>query len=113
MSEFAVTKKQAELLREAWRRWNLRPHIPAYADEIYSKKSITRAWTGLGSATVYKPVHDAGLMEPVHELQHGTTIWWRLTEKGVLALIMLGWIEGDLDEKETRQATGGHAFGKT
>jgi hypothetical protein len=63
-------------------------------------KRITEAWTGLGSATHYKPVVDAGLMEPVHEAHPGHSIWWKLTEKGVLAMIMLGWIEGELYEKE-------------
>lgn len=93
--EFAVTKAQAKLLREAWRRWKMRS-MPN------PNRSLTTAWTGLGSASYYKPVLDAGLMEPVHGLDPGSTIWWRLTEKGVLAMIILGWIEGGLDEEETR-----------
>ncbi len=96
--EFAVTEKQAVLLREAYRRW-----------KMYSRgddKTILEAWTGLGSATFYKPVVDAGFMEPIHALHPGNSIWWRLTEKGVLAMTMLGWIEGGLYEGETWRKTG-------
>ena len=90
MSEFAVTKAQAVLLREARRRFH----------RYGCNDNIRDAWTGLGSATHYKPVFDAGLMEPIHALHPGNSIWWKLTEKGVLAMIMLGWIEGELDGQE-------------
>lgn len=88
--EFELTMRQKALLREAYRRWTKFNH----------GKTIRTAWTGLGSATDYKSAVDAGLMEPVHELRSGSTIWWKLTEKGVLAMVMLGWIEGELYEEE-------------
>ena len=103
--EFEVTRRQANLLREAYRRWKK-------FGGVNDNKTLLQAWTGLGSASHYKPVLDAGLMEPVHGLEPGQSLWWKLTEKGVLAMIMLGWIEGDLNEEETWQGVGGHVFGQ-
>ncbi len=93
--EFEVTVTQKALLREAMRRWNLRREF----NEPIGQTLLT-AWTGLGSATHYKPVFDAGLMEPVHGPNKGNSIWWKLTKKGVLAIVMLGWTEGELYEEE-------------
>lgn len=96
--EFQLTMRQKSLLREAYRRWML-PRAEKTATSGVAAKCITNAWTGLGSATEYKPVLDAGLMVQAHGPHPGHCIWWKLTEKGVLAMIMLGWIEGESHEK--------------
>jgi len=90
MNGFAVTKKQAALLREAKRRWELHG-----VGQHTGGQTLTTAWTGFGSASIYEPVVAAGLMEHCHPPNPGHTCWWRLTEKGVLAMIILGWLEGD------------------
>ena len=88
--EFQLTKRQRQLLKEAHRRWIMST----------TRKPIREVWTGLGSATKYKPVVDAGLMESVHGPHPGNSIWWKLTEKGVLAMILLDWTEGESHEEE-------------
>lgn len=60
------------LLREAARRSQM----------FHRGEPLTEAWTGLGSATLYKPVVNAGLMECATTLNPGYSTWWRLTEKG-------------------------------
>ncbi len=88
MSEFyPLGVRQKALLREAARRWENFGRLGG--------SSMTEAWTGLGSATEYAPVVKAGLMECATQLNPNCITWWRLTEKGVMALIFLGWIEGD------------------
>ena len=89
VSEFyPLGVRQKALLREALRRWEM--HNVGRRDRV-----ITEAWTGLGSATQYAPVVNAGLMECATQLNPNCITWWRLTEKGVMALIFLGWMEGD------------------
>lgn len=78
------------LLREALRRWRLRP-----AGEHTGGQTLTTAWTGLGSATQYKPATDAGLMECATKLNPGYLTWWRLTEAG--AAIVGQWIADKVD----------------
>ncbi len=82
--------RQKALLREALRRWKLHGERRNCGGQ-----TITTTWTGLGSASDYAPVVKAGLMECATTLHPGGITWWRLTEKGVLAIIVLGWIEGD------------------
>lgn len=65
--------QQRDLLIEAARR---------YLMFNYNSAPVTESWTGLGSATIYAPVVNAGLMTAVHELHPGTSIWWKLTNKG-------------------------------
>ena len=90
VSEFSLGVRQKRLLREALHRWDLR------MDGFHTGgETLTTAWTGLGSASEYAPVAKAGLMECATELNPGFPTWWRLTEKGLLALVFLGWIEGD------------------
>ncbi len=99
--EFQLTVRQSQLLKEAHRRWMMRRPEDRYLKRSgVAAKCITEAWTGLGSATHYKPVFDAGLMEPVHGPHPGNSIWWKLTEKGVLAMILLDWTEGESHEEE-------------
>ena len=91
MNDFVLGVRQKRLLREAARRWKL----TSYGT---NQRKLTEAWTGLGSATEYAPVVRAGYMECATSLNPNCITWWRLTEKGVLALIVLGWLEGDNDE---------------
>ncbi len=65
------------LLKEALRRWNM-----GTKGQRTGGETLTTAWTGLGSATQYKPAVDAGLMECATQLNPGYLTWWRLTEKG-------------------------------
>ena len=92
VSEYSLGVRQKQLLREALRRWKM-------FGAKTSDASITTAWTGLGSASQYAPVVKAGYMECATTLNPNCITWWRLTEKGVLALIFLGWIEGDDSEQ--------------
>jgi len=63
----------------------------AYRYTRFSRgRSLTEAWTGLGSRTTYEPVLDAGLMEWIHEPAPGRPGWLRLTEAG--AKIIQEWI---------------------
>lgn len=95
VSDFVLGVRQKRLLREAARRWKLHG---AARDGRFGGREMTTAWTGLGSATEYAPVVRAGYMECATSLNPNCITWWRLTEKGVLALIVLGWLEGDNDE---------------
>ena len=70
-----LTARQEQLLMEAARRWII-------IDDTHRAKGIRWAWTGLGSATYYKPVVDAGLMEIATRPNPGHLTWWRLTDKG-------------------------------
>ena len=74
-----LSKNQRILLLEAARRY-IRFHMG---------EPITQAWTGLGSASAYKPVHDAGYMEPATGLNPRAATWWRLTEKGAAIVKVL------------------------
>ena len=60
-------------------------------------KSLTEAWTGLGSKTTYKPVLDKGYMEFIHEYHPRCIGWLRLTEKG--ARIVQAWLDAGYDWK--------------
>ena len=91
-----VTKRQHMLLNEAARRWLM--GMPVKGRD-YTGKSLIEAWTGLGSATDYKPVLDAGLMVYVSGPNRGFMAWFKLTEAGaeyvriLLDLEELGWRE--------------------
>ncbi len=61
-------------LKEALRRF-----------EMFNRdKTLKDAWTGLGTATDYKLVVKAGLMEHVHGPNPRYLCWWRLTDAGVV-----------------------------
>lgn len=45
-------------------------------------KSLTEAWTGLGSVSEYASCLNSGLMTYATSPNPGYTTWWRLTEKG-------------------------------
>ena len=79
--------RQWELLSEARRRYL------QFGKPI--GKTLTEAWTGLGSATTYKPCSDAGLMEIATTPNPGYTTWWRLTERG--ARVVHAMIDGTFD----------------
>jgi hypothetical protein len=79
--------RQWRLLREALRRYT----------RFHQGKPLTQAWTGLGSATTYKPAVDGGYMEMVHEPNPRCLCWWRLTEKG--AALVQAWIARGEDYK--------------
>lgn len=74
-----LSKNQRILLLEAARRY-VRFHMG---------EPITQAWTGLGSASAYKPVYDAGYMKPVGALTPRAVNWWRLTAKGAAIVKVL------------------------
>ena len=76
-------RNQLEILLEALRRYS----------RFGYKKSITQAWTGLGSASVYKSCADAGLMTIATSPNPKYSTWWRLTEKGakVRAMLSMGY----------------------
>jgi len=67
-------KRQELLLREALRRWSR-----FYKNE---HRSLTEAWTGLGTATEYAPAVKGGYMELVDKPTPGYQTWWKLTAKG-------------------------------
>ncbi len=85
MNDKRLTPRREALLREALRRWRMRPKGDHTGGE-----TLTTAWTGLGSATPYKPATDAGLMECATQLNPGHSTWWRLTDAG--AVIVRGWL---------------------
>lgn len=87
MSKTKLKHKQRALLLEAMRRYI----------HFYSGWELTKAWTGLGYYTTYKPVLSAGLMTWVHDKPRPRhTGWLRLTEAG--AAIVQAW----LDEEANR-----------
>jgi hypothetical protein len=49
---------------------------------FHPKEKLEKAWTGLGTATTYKKVMIAGLMEHAHDPNPGYLCWWKLTLKG-------------------------------
>jgi hypothetical protein len=51
-------------------------------------KAMQEQWTGLGTATVYKPAVDSLLMKRASPERRGMA-WWQLTELG--ANIVLAW----------------------
>jgi hypothetical protein len=84
---FRIPARAFMLLEEALRRYIF------YARMRDGKKwnlhDLMYAWTGLGSATTYKPATDFGVMEVATEPNPGYGTWWRLTEAG--ARILLYW----------------------
>ena len=72
--------RQRGLLREALRRYT----------RFHKGELLEQAWTGLGSATEYAPVVNAGYMTVATSPNPGYTTWWRLTERG--ASIVLAWL---------------------
>ncbi len=86
-----LTEQQSRVkpfLLEAARRW-------LSVDEVEKSKGLRDAWTGLGTATAYKPVTDRGLMEHATRPNPGYSTWWRLTDAGVA--IVQGWLDVGLD----------------
>lgn len=82
------------LLREALRRYT----------RFGEGKPLTSAWTGLGSASQYKPAVSLGLMECATSPNPGYMTWWRLTERG--AAIVQAWL--DAGEDYTTVEASGH-----
>jgi hypothetical protein len=93
MTELGI--RQRWLLREALRRFT-RFHQA-------EGKPLTEAWTGLGTATEYEPVVQAGYMTVATSPNPGYMTWWRLTDKG--AEIVQGWLDAGLTHEaiETHQ----------
>ena len=69
-----LSKHQHALLCEALRRYT-RHHQQ-------DGKPLTECWTGLGTATDYKPVSDAGLMQIATTPNPHFDTWWKLTPAG-------------------------------
>lgn len=85
-------KNQEALLREALRRFT----------RFHGGESLTLAWTGLGSATEYKPAVDGGYMVVTASgWNRGYDCWWRLTDKG--AAIVQGWLDGGLTHRHIEE----------
>jgi hypothetical protein len=76
-----ITTRQYRLLLEALRRFT----------RFAEGRSLTVAWTGLGSASAYKPALDGGLMTYATEPNPGYSTWFRLTEAG--AAIVGKWLD--------------------
>lgn len=84
----ALTPKQSILLREALRRYT----------QFHASKKLKDVCTGLGTATEYKPVFDAGYMTYANGPNPGYLTWWKLTDKGLK--IVQKWVdEGYSHEK--------------
>lgn len=81
-------RRQTYILREAARRFMRFNDV----DE-----SITDMWTGLGSASAYKPVSPK-YMVVATDPNPGYTTWWKLTSAG--AEIVQNWIDDGLTAKE-------------
>ncbi len=84
-TERKLTFRQRELLTEALRRWQ------NFGPPHTGGDTLTTAWTGLGYASQYKPVVDAGLMEFIGKYEKRCLGWLRLTEAG--AAIVQQWID--------------------
>lgn len=61
-------------------------------------KKLDECWTGLGSASAYRPVLDAGLMAAAAGFNPGASAWWKLTPAG--AAIVQGWLNAGYTYKE-------------
>lgn len=87
MTTIKLTSSQYHLLCEALRRFE------CFAVRRDNRKwrigDLRAAWTGLGYASDYKSVVDAGLMVSVHGIWPRAIGWYQLTEKG--ARIILQW----------------------
>jgi len=77
-----LTEAQHWLLCEALRRFSR-------FGKDYDNK-ITKAWTGLGCYSRYKPALDAGLMTYATSPNPGFMTWWNLTRRG--ARIVRAWL---------------------
>jgi len=75
--ERLLTPKRDILLREAIRRWRMSPD-----GEHTGGQTLTTAWTGLGCATEYATVLEAGWMTYATRPNPGHLTWFRLTEAG-------------------------------
>ena len=75
MAKLRLGKNQLSLLLEALRR---------YTRFNNQNKSITEAWTGLGSASCYAPAVNGGYMQVATSPNPGYITWWKLTEKGAM-----------------------------
>jgi hypothetical protein len=75
--------RQEELLKEAQRRFQTfnSTNLP-----------ITKAWTGLGSATEYKTVSPRYMVNATSP-NPGCRTWWKLTRAG--AAIVQEWIDAE------------------
>jgi hypothetical protein len=45
-------------------------------------KTLTEAWTGLGTMSVYQSMYNAGLMIPIRPYYQYCETWWMLTKRG-------------------------------
>jgi len=103
--------RQLNLLLEALRRFT------RFVDSEGRRTGgdeLTRAWTGLGSASAYAPVVNAGLMTVATSPNPRYSTWWRLTEKG--AKVVQHWIDsgyGNENVENGWQERGIHYEGKT
>jgi len=76
-------------------RWLLKEALRRYTRFHQAEgKALTGAWTGLGTATEYAPVVQAGYMTVATSPNPGYMTWWRLTDKG--AEIVQGWLDAGL-----------------
>jgi hypothetical protein len=78
-----LTGKQHWLLCEALRRYS------KFSD--YKDIALTSAWTGLGSATQYKPALDKDLMTYATTPNPGFMTWFKLTPLG--AQYVQAWLD--------------------
>ena len=75
--EYKLTIRQHRLLVEALRRW------VAFQRR---RRSLERAWLGLGTYTTYKPALEGGLMDYATSPNPGHITWWKLTPLGIAIL---------------------------
>lgn len=75
-----MTKHAYGCLVEACRRYS----------HFHLNCPITKAWTGLGTASEYRDAVKAGFMELATQANPGHLTWWRLTPLG--AGIVLAWL---------------------
>lgn len=85
--DFNLGRRQHFLLCEALRRFEC--FAVRNDKRKWTLSDLQAAWTGLGTATTYKPVVDAGFMKVATTPNPGFVTWWGLTEKG--ARIVLAW----------------------
>lgn len=76
-----LNSKQHALLLEALRRYH----------SFHAGRDPLKAWTGLGTMPMYRPVLEAGLMEPAcpNPAPKRYNNWYRLTPKGLAAILQL------------------------
>ena len=88
-------RRQRAILREALRRYC----------RFHKGRTLTRGWTGLGTATDYAPVVRGGYMEVATGLNPGYDTWWRLTAKG--AAIVQEWLDAGITHETVEEHDNG------